>query len=118
MRFWLSLGFVLAALAVVLGAFAAHGLKHSLSPERFLVWETAVRYQMYSALGIQFASLQPGWSGHGPALLAAGACVFSGSLYLLCLLDQRWLGAITPIGGLLMIAGWLLLAKNAWKKAS
>lgn len=114
MRWVLALGFFLAALSVGLGAFGAHALKSSLSPERLATWETAVRYQMYCGLGLQLAALQKsGSSALGTGLIAAGCVIFSGSLYLLCLSDQRWLGAITPLGGLCMIAGWTTLAWGA-----
>ena len=107
-----ALGFFWAALAVALGAFGAHALKATLSPELLVTWETAVRYQMYAAFGIQLGSLQGGskaplWS------LALGSLLFSGSLYLLCLTGVRWLGAITPLGGLALIAGWLWLGREA-----
>jgi uncharacterized membrane protein YgdD (TMEM256/DUF423 family) len=101
-----ALGCVWMAIAVGLGAFGAHALKSTLSVERLAVWETAVRYQVYVALGLQIARR---WS-LGTRLLLAGSLIFSGSLYALCLSDQRWLGAITPLGGLGMISGWLALA--------
>lgn len=114
MRWLLSLGFFLAALSVGLGAFGAHALKSTLSPERLATWETAVRYQMYSGLGLQLAALQKSQTSTlGPALIALGCLIFSGSLYLLCLTHQGWLGAITPLGGLCMIAGWTALAWGA-----
>ncbi len=113
MRLALATGFFLAALAVALGAFGAHGLKAVLTPDRLAVWETAVRYQMYAALGIQLGALHKPASAAPLWLLAAGTVVFSGSLYLLCLTNVRWLGAITPLGGLTLIAGWLLLAWGA-----
>ena len=113
MRPALALGFFLAALSVALGAFGAHALKETLSPERLVVWETAERYQMYAALGLQLAALHKPASTVPLWLLAGGIVVFSGSLYLLCLTDQRWLGAITPLGGLALIAGWLSLAWGA-----
>ena len=107
-----AFGFFLAALAVALGAFGAHALKATLSPEHLVTWETAVRYQMYAAVGIQLGSLQKG-SRTPLWLLALGSLLFSGSFYLLCLTGLRWLGAITPLGGLAMIAGWLLLGREA-----
>ncbi|MBX3171991.1 MAG: DUF423 domain-containing protein [Candidatus Eremiobacteraeota bacterium] len=109
-----AFGFLLAALGIALGAFGAHALKGSLSPELLNTWETAVRYQMYAAFGIQLGCLQKG--SHRPVwFLALGWLLFSGSLYLLCLTGLRWLGAITPLGGLAMIAGWLLLGREALK---
>lgn len=103
-----ALGYFMAALAVALGAFGAHALKSTLSPERLLTWETGVRYQMYAAIGLQLSNYKP-----GQRLLALGAFIFSGSLYLLCLTGIGWLGAITPLGGLSMIAGYLLLGRDA-----
>lgn len=109
-----AFGFFLAALGVALGAFGAHALKATLSPELLITWETAVRYQMYAAFGIQLGSWQRG-SGRPLWFLALGCLLFSGSLYMLCLTGLRWLGAITPLGGLAMIAGWLLLGREALK---
>jgi uncharacterized membrane protein YgdD (TMEM256/DUF423 family) len=105
---WTIVGAVLGFIAVAAGAFGAHGLKGVLTPERFETFEVAVRYQMYHALAILLAGLlgapQAAWC------FLAGVLIFSGSLYLLVLTDQRWLGAITPIGGLLFLAGWIALA--------
>lgn len=110
MRGFLAAACLWAALAVALGAFGAHALQDRLTPERLGVWETAVRYQMYAALGVQLAALHRPTGSAGIRLLFAGSLIFSGSLYLLCLTNVKWLGAITPIGGLGMIAGWLSLA--------
>ena len=100
-----------ALIAVVTGAFAAHALKSRLSPEMFQVFEVAVRYQMYHALGliaVAWASTQ--WSSQlvtaSGWLFVAGIVIFSGSLYILSLTGSRWLGAITPIGGAAFIIGW------------
>ena len=107
-------------LGVALGAFAAHGLKTTLAPEMLAVFETGVRYQMYHAFAMLAAALGfARWQARGFAfagwLFAAGIVVFSGSLYLLALTGVRWLGAVTPIGGLCFLAGWALLA---WAAAS
>lgn len=107
-----AFGFFLAGLGIALGAFGAHALKGSLSPEYLITWETAVRYQMYAAFGILFGTMQPG-SRKPVWLLAVGSLLFSGSLFLLCLSGVRWLGAITPLGGLALIAGWLWLGREA-----
>ena len=112
-------GALSAAAAVVLGAFAAHGLRGRLTPDLAATFEVAVRYQMYHALGllaVGWAATQwPGGPIRGAGILfIAGTVIFSGSLYLLVLTGQRWLGAITPLGGLAFIAGWLLLAWGAW----
>lgn len=111
-------------MAVVLGAFGAHALKESLSPDMLATFETGVRYQMFHVVGI----LAVAWLGsHTPAAqkfarfagwcFVAGTIFFSMSLYLLALTGERWLGAITPIGGVLFMAGWILLALSAWKNA-
>lgn len=118
-KFWFIAGSLLAALAVAAGAFGAHALKARLPADLLLVFETGVRYQMYHALGllaVAFAAHRwpdnsfqaAGW------LLLAGIVLFSGSLYALCLTGLRTLGAITPLGGLCFLAGWLLLAWSAW----
>ncbi len=108
-------GSVLAGLAVAIGAFGAHALRASLSPEDLAVFETGVRYQMYHALGTLFAAWRTSHAPDSGARLAGwlfviGSLVFSGSLYLLVLTEARWLGAVTPIGGVMFLAGWLALA--------
>jgi uncharacterized membrane protein YgdD (TMEM256/DUF423 family) len=111
---WIVVGSVLGFLGVAAGAFGAHALRGSLPPDRLEVFETAVRYQMYHALALALAGLLDA-SGAGWAFFA-GTLVFSGSLYLLVLLDQRWLGAVTPIGGVLMLVGWAMLAMAAARR--
>ena len=116
-----ALGALNALCAVAAGAFGAHALKDQLDARRFEIFETAARYQMYHALGMLAAA----WlAGRGLALAATGGwimlggvVVFSGSLYALALSGADWLGAITPIGGLGMIAGWALIAIAAWRAA-
>lgn len=117
-RLFFALGALSAFLAVAAGAFGAHALKGKLAPDMLDVFETATRYQVYHALGL----LVVAWAvTHWPASLAAwagwlfvaGTILFSGSLYLLTLTGQRWLGAITPFGGLAFLAGWLILAWTA-----
>jgi len=104
------LGAISGLCSVALGAFGAHALKARLSPELLTVFETGARYQMFHALALLFvATLAPrasiaGW------LFVAGTVLFSGSLYGLALTGVRWLGAITPFGGLCFIAGWAALA--------
>ncbi len=101
-------------LAVLLGAFGAHGLKNRVSPEDLAIFETGVQYHMIHALGLILLGIL-GFHYHGdviqlPALLfSAGILIFSGSLYILVLTGIRWMGAITPIGGLAFIAGWIML---------
>lgn len=121
--FWLALGAVYGFLGVALGAFGAHALKTRLSAELLAVWKTAVEYQMYHALallGVGLLLRQVGtsaplqWAGAGFAL---GVLLFSGSLYALCLSGVRVLGAITPFGGMLLLAGWALLLVAALRGA-
>jgi uncharacterized membrane protein YgdD (TMEM256/DUF423 family) len=111
---WLALGALGAALSIGLGAFAAHGLRSRLDAEALALWETAARYLMYAALGLTAIGVMerqsPGAAGLAAALLAAGAVIFSATLMGLALGGPRWLGAVTPVGGALMIAGWLRLA--------
>lgn len=112
---------VLLALAVAAGAFGAHALKAQLSAEMLQTWKTAVDYHFYHALGLlvigALALLLPDLPLKWPAiLLLSGIVLFSGSLYVLAITGTKWLGAITPLGGLSFIAGWLLLAFTVWKK--
>ena len=115
---WFATGAALAAVGVGLGAFGAHGLRSRVSPEMLAVWETGVRYHLVHALGL----LAVAWAAErwpGPAvtvsgwLFVIGTARFAGSLYLLVLTGQRWLGAVTPLGGVAFVAGWLLLAWTA-----
>jgi uncharacterized membrane protein YgdD (TMEM256/DUF423 family) len=120
-RRYLALGALSAGLAVALGAFAAHALKTRLDPAALAIFEVGVRYQMYHALALLAVGLlaerRPGressllvWSG---ALFLGGTLLFSGSLYGLALFGIRWLGAITPAGGVAFLAGWGCLAVAA-----
>jgi uncharacterized membrane protein YgdD (TMEM256/DUF423 family) len=119
-RFFFAVGSLLAFLAVALGAFAAHALKARLSADLLAIFEVGVRYHMYHALAllaVAWASSRwPDSNAHfaGWAFLI-GIVVFSGSLYLLSVTGMRWLGAITPIGGLAFLVGWLILAWAAWR---
>lgn len=112
--FW-RLGCVFGLLAVAAGAFGAHALRGRLTPEMLAIFETGARYQMYHALALLAAALaaerwpgplsrSAGWA------FAAGTLVFSGSLFVLALSGIRWLGAITPVGGVALLCGWTLLA--------
>jgi uncharacterized membrane protein YgdD (TMEM256/DUF423 family) len=111
----LAAGALLAALGVILGAFGAHALRASLGPAELGWWQTAVQYQMWHGVGlVALAALPLPRLGLAAALLAIGTVIFSGTLYLMALTGARWLGAITPLGGTAMIAGWLLVACRAW----
>jgi uncharacterized membrane protein YgdD (TMEM256/DUF423 family) len=114
-RQWIVLGSLSACLAVAAGAFGAHALKGSFGPEALVTWETAARYQMYHALamlavGLAAQALRTTSLRVAGLLFLIGTLVFSGSLYALVLTGERWLGAITPIGGLALMAGWLAFA--------
>jgi len=117
----LFFGAVFMALAVLLGAFGAHALKKLLSPDMLAIYNTVVEYQFYHSLGLlllgligfQIDSKWIRWSG---ILLVAGIILFSGSLYVLSISGIRILGAITPLGGLSFVAGWIFLAMAVWKR--
>lgn len=107
---------VLGALAVAAGAFGAHGLRDILDAHRLETWETAARYELVHAVAL--LALAAVWEHVGRARLAAslwvgGTLVFSGTLYALCLSGVGILGAITPIGGLALIAGWVVVVATA-----
>lgn len=109
---WTAVGALLLALAVALGAFGAHGLKDRLDAYSMAVYEKAVLYHFLHALGILLVAAL-GRTGAIAWLLFAGILLFSGSLYVLAVSGIRALGAVTPLGGLAFIAGWLLLAYEA-----
>lgn len=118
-RRFFVIGTVLAGTAVAAGAFGAHGLKDSLEPEMLAAFSTGARYQITHALALLVISLAViSWPRArlelGGWLLTAGTVVFSGSLYLMAVTGARALGAITPIGGVLLLAGWAVLA---WRSA-
>ncbi len=110
---WLPISAVFGASAVICGAFGAHALRSRLSPEQLATWNTGVHYHLIHSVVLLVVVLyahQAGKSATVPAsLLAAGMTLFSGSIYLLVLTPASWLGPVTPIGGLLLIAGWLSL---------
>jgi uncharacterized membrane protein YgdD (TMEM256/DUF423 family) len=114
-RTFLLIGSILGFLGVAFGAFGAHGLRHRLSPEMLAVFETGVRYQMYHVFAVLIVAAAIGHLGNARLLTAAGwafsagTLLFSGSLYALALTNVTTLGAITPIGGVLFLAGWALL---------
>ena len=106
----IAIGALSAGIAVALGAFGAHGLKDSVPPEDLDIWKTGVLYHVFHALALILVGLHAR-GGATPKLIAwsflAGSVIFAGTLYGIVLTDQRWLGAITPIGGGLMIVGWV-----------
>ena len=114
-RLFFGLGALSALVSVAAGAFGAHALRVRLTPEHLAVFETAARYQMYHALGLlavgwaitRWPGVLPLWAGW---LFVAGTLLFSGSLYILALTGARWWGAVTPLGGVAFLAGWLCLA--------
>ncbi|ATC94121.1 DUF423 domain-containing protein [Pseudoalteromonas tunicata] len=109
-KWMLVLGAAFAGFAVILGAFAAHGLKATLSSASLQVFQTGVQYQMYHGLALILFALvaKQGVALVGPAaLLVAGIVLFSGSLYLLSTLGWKWLGPITPLGGVCFIGAWV-----------
>jgi uncharacterized membrane protein YgdD (TMEM256/DUF423 family) len=119
---FLLLGALSALIGVGMGAFGAHGLKTVISPELLTVYQTGATYQMYHALGLIGIALIPQqatgfkllhWAGW---LMFAGIVLFSGSLYLLALLNLKWLGMITPIGGVCFLTAWLLIIIFAAKQ--
>ena len=119
---FLALGSILAGLGVAAGAFGAHALKEILDAPMLQVFETATRYVMYHAFGLCIVSWaidrypeqrleKSGW------FFLIGILLFSGSLYMVSLAGIRWMGAVTPIGGLAFMTGWLLLAWGVWRDA-
>lgn len=112
---WIAIAAINLALAVCLGAFGTHGLKNRASVDQLAWWHTATEYFFYHALGLLamgiLMKVVPSLSLKLPAAcLQLGIIIFCGSLYLMALGAPRWFGAITPIGGLAMIVGWLGLA--------
>jgi uncharacterized membrane protein YgdD (TMEM256/DUF423 family) len=114
---FVALGALNAAFAVAAGAFGGHGLRERLSARSLEIFEIGVRYHMYHALAMVLVGLLVATRGTATAgwLFQAGVVLFSGSLYVLALTGVKVLGAITPLGGLLLLAGWLWLAWSAWR---
>lgn len=106
---------VLGALAVGIGAFGAHGLRGKITPDLLEIYETGVKYHFYHSLALLAIALavpalwQSRWTAYAGGAWVLGIVVFSGSLYLLAITNTRWLGAITPIGGVAFILGWVFL---------
>jgi uncharacterized membrane protein YgdD (TMEM256/DUF423 family) len=112
----LGAGALLAGLGVALGAFGAHALRNSLSPAALGWWQTGVDYQMWHAIAlVALSAVNLPRLRLPAATLGLGVLVFSGSLYLMALTDARWLGAVTPLGGSLLILGWSGLAYRSWR---
>jgi len=122
-RTFVGLGSGLAFIAVALGAFGTHGLRDRLSSANLQIWQTGVQYHMIHAVGLILIGIlhsqidskavtRSGW------LLYYGILIFSGSLYVLALTDIRWIGAITPLGGVCFLAGWGSLAYTMWKSSN
>ena len=119
---WLAIAAINGFLAVAAGAFGAHALKGTLDADALNAYDVGVRYQMYHALAL-LAVASVCHTRPSRAIRAAGICMligivlFTGSLYGLTLLNWRWLGPVTPIGGVFLLVGWLLLAVGAWPHA-
>lgn len=120
-RLFLSVASILAGLSVAGGAFAAHALKEKLSERAIEIFETGARYQMYHSLALLVVALLLSRAEASQSLLIAagsafiiGIAIFSGSLYALSLSGIKWLGAITPLGGVAFLLGWGCLAIAAW----
>lgn len=112
--FWIRCAAIFGFLAVALGAFGAHMLKPTLTAnDTEAIWNTAVQYHFFHTVPLLFLGLCPRSMRVSGFCFALGIVIFSGSLYLLALTGIRWLGAITPIGGLLFLAGWLWLGFKA-----
>jgi uncharacterized membrane protein YgdD (TMEM256/DUF423 family) len=118
---FLVAGGVASLLAVALGAFGAHALRNRISPEMLAVWHTGIEYHVFHALGLLAVGIVAihlpdstllRWSGWA---MFAGMVLFSGSLYVLALSGERWLGAVTPIGGLAFLAAWALFVAAVLK---
>lgn len=123
-RIFIQIAAVSGFLSVIVGAFAAHGLKNKLTPEMIDTVKTGVQYQMYHALALLMVAMLmlykpaiPGLKASGWAFIL-GSVMFSGSLYGLAMGAPRWFGPVTPLGGLCFLVGWMLLAIAGWRMKS
>jgi uncharacterized membrane protein YgdD (TMEM256/DUF423 family) len=122
-RVFITLGALSGFLAVALGAFGAHSLRDRLSADMLQVFQTGVTYQMYHALALigvgillgRFSAEGSPWLTGSGWLFIVGSALFSGSLYVLSLSGVAWVGAITPLGGVAFLLGWLALALSLWR---
>ncbi|WP_370087641.1 DUF423 domain-containing protein [Ekhidna sp.] len=120
-KLFLIISSISGILAVGLGAFGAHALKSKLETEGTLdIYQTAVQYQFYHTLALLgiallMTKIESQWLTYAGYSITLGILIFSGSLYVLCFTGMKWLGAVTPIGGLMFIAGWLCLLMTAIK---
>lgn len=117
---WVFLASIFGFLAVALGAFGAHALEGKISARGLEIWQTAVQYQMFhtvALLGLGLWATAHPWMPTGAPgwLFTGGILVFSGSLYALALTDVKWLGAVTPVGGVAFLLGWISFGVLAWK---
>lgn len=121
-RVILTIAAINNALAIILGAFAAHVLKSQLSLDMLAVYQTAVQYHFYHGLGLLLLGVlalrlqKNAWLFRGAILMFAGIVLFCGTLYLLALTGVRWLGAIAPIGGICLVLAWIATAVAVWKE--
>jgi uncharacterized membrane protein YgdD (TMEM256/DUF423 family) len=120
-RTTLAVAGILMALATALGAFGAHALKAHLAPDKLQVYETAVRYHFLNtlgllAIGVLLRSMDGELLRWSAVLVLAGVILFSGSLYLLTFGAPRFIGVVTPLGGLALIAGWILFAATVLRQ--
>lgn len=116
---WIAIGCASGALAVALGAFGAHALKARVGPDDLEIWKTAVQYQAIHALALVLFGLfreRKASSAVPAGCFLLGSAIFSGTLYALVLGGPRWLGAVTPVGGLSFIAGWIAFALQALRR--
>ena len=121
-KFFISIAAIMAGLSVASGAFASHALKARLSQQALDIWETGSKYQMYHALALLMVGLLLSRNDEVSSTLLntaswafiVGIVLFSGSLYALSLSNIKWLGAITPLGGVAFLVGWCCLAIAVW----